>query len=140
MKHYCKVKIISRRTKCGILAPCYVGNWRAAKGVTIELHKFWFCHDDQNRCVGGIRKEYAIGRPIVPSLWPVQERTNLTQDEVMTLKKAGFLLSRKAKCHPRNLFGDSSSFPINKPADATAWLTTRNGKNICRPSIFKIST
>jgi hypothetical protein len=55
----------------------------------------------------------------------VQEGTNLTQDEVMTLEKPGFLLSRKAKCYPRNLLGDSSSFPINKPADATAWLSTR---------------
>jgi len=35
-----------RRTKRGILAPYNVGNWSAAKGVTIELHKFWFCHDD----------------------------------------------------------------------------------------------
>jgi len=59
---------------------------------------------------------------------------------VITSEEAGFLLSMNAKCHPRNLFNDSSSFPINKPADATAWLTTQNGKNIRRPSIFKIST
>lgn len=44
-KHYCKAKIILRGTKWGILVPCYVGNWSVAKGATIELHKFWFCHD-----------------------------------------------------------------------------------------------
>jgi hypothetical protein len=39
-------KIISKGIERGIPAPCYVGNWSVAKGATIELHKFWFCHDD----------------------------------------------------------------------------------------------
>jgi hypothetical protein len=51
-KHYCKAIIILRGTKWGILALCYVGNWSVARGVTIELHKLWFCHDDQSCCVG----------------------------------------------------------------------------------------
>ncbi len=37
----------------GIPIPCYVGNWSVCWGATIELHKFWFYHDDHNHFVGG---------------------------------------------------------------------------------------
>jgi hypothetical protein len=47
----------------------------------------------------------------------VQERTNLTQDEVLALEEAGFLLSKKLKCHPKNLFGDDAFLFTNKLAD-----------------------
>ncbi len=70
-KHYCKAKIISRGMEWGIPAPHYVGNLNVSKDAGIELHKFWFCHDDQSRCVEGFGRKYAIGRPIVPSLWHV---------------------------------------------------------------------
>jgi hypothetical protein len=52
----------------------------------------------------------------VPSLWPVQEGIDLTQDEVKTLEEIGFLLSEKSKCHPRNLFSDDASILVNKLA------------------------
>ncbi len=48
----------------------------------------------------------------------MQERTYLTQDEVLALEEASFLLSKKLKYHPRNLFGDDAFFIINKLADA----------------------
>jgi hypothetical protein len=51
----------------------------------------------------------------MPSLWHVQKRTNLTQDEVTTLEEIGFLLSKKSKCHPKNLFSDDGSILVNKP-------------------------
>jgi hypothetical protein len=41
------------------------------KGVSIELHKFWFCYDDLLHCVGGTSRKYAFDRPVLPSLWPV---------------------------------------------------------------------
>jgi len=50
-KHYGKAKIISKQTNHGTPTPCYVGQWSTTKGVSIELHKFWFCHDDLLRCV-----------------------------------------------------------------------------------------
>ncbi len=52
--HYYKAKITSKRKNCGIHPPYYVGNWSVVKGATIELHKFWFHHDDQNCYVIGI--------------------------------------------------------------------------------------
>jgi len=139
-KHYYKAKIISRGKERGILAPCYVGNWSVSKGVGIELQKFWFCHDDQSHCVKNTKRKYTIRRFIVPSLWHVQEGTNLTQDEMITLKDASFFFSEKPKCHPRILFNDDASHPTNKLTDANNSPKTQNEKNICRASIFKIST
>jgi hypothetical protein len=42
IKHYCKAKIISKQIDHGIFALCYVGYWFTTKGLSIELHKFWF--------------------------------------------------------------------------------------------------
>jgi hypothetical protein len=44
----------------------------------------------------------------------MQERNDLTQDEVMTLEKFGFFVSDKLKFHPRNLFGDNAFVHFNK--------------------------
>jgi hypothetical protein len=69
-------------------------------------------------CVGNIERKYAIRRLIVLSLWHVQKQTDLTQDEVTTLEEVGFFLSKKPKCHPKNLFSDDAFLFINKPTDA----------------------
>jgi hypothetical protein len=55
---------------------------------------------------------------MVPSLWPMQEITYLTQDEVTTLEEASFFLFKKPKRHPKNIFSDDAYFHVNKPADA----------------------
>jgi hypothetical protein len=89
--HYCKAKIISKRTNCGIHPPCYVGNWNVVKCATIELHKFWFHHDDQNCYFKGVKRKYAINMSIVPTIWVVQKGINLIQDEVTTFEKTDFL-------------------------------------------------
>ncbi len=115
------MKIILKIIDYGILVPCYVGNWSDARGATIELHKFWFSHDDHNYYVGGKRSKYTIGRPDVLSIWHVQERTYLIQNEVTTLEKASFFLIKKLKCHPRNLFGDDAYVLANKPTNADSW-------------------
>jgi hypothetical protein len=71
-KHSCKAKIISKQTNRGIPIPYYVGYWVVAKGVSIEVHKFWFSHYDFMCCVGGINKKlYALNRLALPSLWHV---------------------------------------------------------------------
>ncbi len=139
-KHYCKAKIISRIIEQGILTPCYVSNWSVARGETIELHKLWFCHDDQSHCVGGIERKYTIDMLVVLSLWHVHEITYLTQYEVMALEEASFILFKKLKCHHRNLFCYDAYFPINKLMDVDSWPKNRNGKNIHYVLVFKIST
>jgi hypothetical protein len=50
--------------------------------------------------------KYAFDRPTLPSLWLVQEGTNLTQIEVVALEEAGFLLSEKPRCPFVNLVGE----------------------------------
>jgi len=42
------------------------------KGVSIELHKFWFCYDDLLHSVKGTSKKYAFDRLALPSLWHMQ--------------------------------------------------------------------
>jgi len=56
----------------------------------------------------------------VPSIWPIQERNDLTQDEVMTLEKSSFLVFKKLKFHPRNLFGDIAFVHFNKRTNVNA--------------------
>jgi hypothetical protein len=123
-KHYYKAKIISKITNHGIFAPWYVGNWSIVRDAVIELHKFWVYHDDHNRCDGGPKRKYVIGRSILPFIWHVQEGNNLTEDEVTTLKEPNFLLFEKLMCNPRNVFGDDAFILVNKLADANAWLKT----------------
>ncbi len=77
-----------------------------------ELHKFWFCHVDPMRCVGGTSMKYAFDRPTLPSLWLVQEGTNLTQFEVVAWEEAGFLLLEKPRCPFVNPVGDNIFAPM----------------------------
>jgi hypothetical protein len=97
-KHYYKAKTISKQTNCGIFIPCHAGYWSAPKGVLIELHKFWFYHDDLNCCVGRINRKYVLDNLTLPSLWLVQVGTYLTQIKVVALEEVGFLLAKKPRC------------------------------------------
>jgi hypothetical protein len=38
---------------------------------------------------------YALDRPIVLVIWPIQVETNLTQDEIKSLEEAKFVLNRR---------------------------------------------
>ncbi len=129
-----------------------------SQGVSIELHKFWFSHDDLMCCVGGTSKEYAFDRPALPSLW-LCNKDKLTQIEMVALEEAGFLLLEKLRyslvnkvgddifafinqpsaCALQNLFSDGISVHVYKPLDPDAWCKSRNGKKICRLSMFKLS-
>jgi hypothetical protein len=149
-KQYYKAKIIYKQTNCGILASCYVGYWFATQGVLIELHKFWFCHDDLMCCVGGTNMKYAFDRPTLPSIWHVQVGTNLIQIEVVALEEAGSLLLEELRCLVVNqvgddifafmnhlfaralwnLFGDGTFAHAYKPLDLDVWPKSRNGKKI----------
>jgi hypothetical protein len=61
---------------------------------SLEHHKHWFCPNDLKCCVGGTIKKIAIVGLIIPTIWPIQEDTNLTQKEVTILEKAGFSFDR----------------------------------------------
>jgi hypothetical protein len=71
-----KPKSFQKKTSHGIHVLCYVGYWFTTKGVSIELYKFWFCHNDLLRCMGRTSRKYAFDRPILLSLWLVQTWTN----------------------------------------------------------------
>jgi hypothetical protein len=75
MKH-CDTRIITRRTICGIPNPCYDGLQSNLKGSALICHKFWFCVNDLT-CAGRIERKYCVDRPLVPSTWLMQVRTNL---------------------------------------------------------------
>jgi hypothetical protein len=66
----------------------------ATKGVSIDLHEFWFYYDDLLHCVGETSRKYAFDRPILPSLWHVQAWTNLTQIEVVPFEELVFCYQR----------------------------------------------
>jgi hypothetical protein len=117
IKHYCKAKIISKQIDYGIHVPCYVGYWSPAQGVSIELHKFWFCHDDLMHCVGRTSSKYALNRPTLPSLWLMQERIDLTQIEVVALEEASFLLLKKPICPFVNPIGDDIFALMKQPPE-----------------------
>jgi len=111
------------------------------------------------RCVGGTSRKYALDSSTLPSLWHVQERTYLIQIEVVALEEASFLFSEKPRCPfvnpvgddistfvkqppgcaPWNLFGNGTFTLVYKPLDLDVWPKSRNGKNICRLGILKLS-
>jgi hypothetical protein len=45
----------------------------------------WFFLDDLSHCVDGTSQKYAIVKPSVLTIWPIQEGSDLTQKEVTTL-------------------------------------------------------
>ncbi len=44
--------------------------------------------------MGGTIRKFAIVRHVVLTIWPIQEGTNLTQNEATTLKEVGFSFDR----------------------------------------------
>jgi hypothetical protein len=84
MKH-CNAIINTKRTIHGIPIPCYDGLWFDLKESPPIHHKFWFCVNDLICRVGGTGKKYYVDKSFVPSTWPMQVGTNLTQFKVTTL-------------------------------------------------------
>ncbi len=87
MKH-CDAIIIAKKIVCGIPSPYYDGLWSNLKRFAPICHKFQFFVDDLIQCARGIGRKYCVDRPLVPSMWPVQIETDLTQFEVTTLEEA----------------------------------------------------
>jgi hypothetical protein len=66
---------------------------------------------------GGTKCKYVVERPVVPSIWPMQEGTNLSQDEVKFPKQVGFVFNKWQLIFPQNIFSEKSSIPINQPTN-----------------------
>jgi hypothetical protein len=71
--------------------------------------------------------------------WPIQAKTNLTQDEIKSLEEAWFVQNKQQLIFPWSLFGGESSIPINKLVDEMSWPTSCNGKAIRCIMPFKMS-
>jgi hypothetical protein len=61
--------------------------------------------------MGGSRRKYAVDRLLMFTLWPIQEGTNLIQDEVTRLEEASFIFCEQCRCFLSNLFGNESFVP-----------------------------
>jgi hypothetical protein len=48
--------------------------------------------------VGRIIRKYALDRPTLPSLWPMEARIDFNQIDVVASDEAGFLLLEKLRC------------------------------------------
>jgi hypothetical protein len=70
-----------------------------------------------NCCVGGTKRKYALNIPVVPKIWPIQAKTNPTQDEIKSLEEARFVLNKQQPIFLQSLFGRESSNPINRLVD-----------------------
>jgi hypothetical protein len=53
-------------------------------------------------------QKYVVAKPLVPTIWLIQEGTNLIQKEVTTLEEARFSFYYN---HAQSLFGSQSSSP-----------------------------
>jgi hypothetical protein len=72
--------------------------------------------------VEGSGRKHVADRPLVLVVWLVQEGTNLTQDEVMTMEEVDFVLNcKQLKCPPHNLFGDDNFIHLHQPLDVDSW-------------------
>jgi hypothetical protein len=52
IRPYYTTRIITKLTTIGVPAPTYLGLLSQFRGVPFKLHKFWFCANDINHCVG----------------------------------------------------------------------------------------
>jgi hypothetical protein len=108
----------------------------------------WFCSDDLSHYVHAITWKYAIIRPSIPIVWPIQEDIDLIQKEVTTLKEMGFPYNYS---HVQSLFASQSSnsnishvlvmnvHNIVRSTNASCWPTTHGDKKVKQRPIFKIT-
>ncbi len=99
-------------------------------------------------CVGGTTQKYAVARPLVLTIWLIQEGTNLIQKKVITLEEVGFSFDHNCV---QSLFGSQLSSPssshvvcmsahnIVRSANVPCRPTIHGGKKVRWPSVFKIT-
>jgi hypothetical protein len=105
MAFKCKACINLYKLVNGIPTPCYLGFLVEYHNWSPEHHKHWFTLDDLSHCVGGTIQKIAVTRLIVPTAWPIQEGTNLTQKKVTILEKAWVSFDCLCRNNIWSLFG-----------------------------------
>ncbi len=68
-----------------------------------------------SHCIGGTLWKFAIVRLVVPTLWPIQKGTKLTQFELTILEEVRFSFNHLRKTNAQNWFGSQSSCSNNSP-------------------------
>jgi hypothetical protein len=87
--------------------------------------------------------KFIVVRLVVPTIWPIQEGSNLTQNELITLEDARFSFDHLRRSNARSLFGSQSSCSSNshvfaivscpsfvRPSYASCQPTTCGGKKV----------
>jgi len=119
----CTTRIITKSTSISVPTPTCSSLSSQFLGAPFNLHKFWFCADDMNCYMGGTKHRYVMDRPVVTLIWHVQKGTNLSHNDVKTLKEASFVFN-KQPILPWSLFAKENFIPINRcsvVAQNTKW-------------------
>jgi hypothetical protein len=84
-------------------------------------------------------------------VWPIQHGVNLAQKEVSSLEEVGSMFDLEHCTNPPSLFRGEPSISSNfqvfskcrsdiiRLVDASNWPTSRCGKRVKRPSMFKLT-
>jgi hypothetical protein len=93
--------------------------------------------------INGTLQKIAIVRHVVPTIRPIKEGTNLTQNELTILEEVGFSFDHLRESNIQSLFGSYYSCSSNyhvpiavscpslvRPFDTSCWPTTRGGKKM----------
>ncbi len=107
----------------------------------------WFCFNDLSHCVDGTTRKYIVDRPLMPTIWLIQEGIDLTQKGVITFEEMGFSFDYN---RVQSLFDSQPSSPSNlhvacmsihnivRPTNASCWPIIHDRKKVKQPSVFKI--
>ena len=105
----------------------------------LDARDLFFCSDDIERCVKGIKDNWVVSVPNVPEVWPVKLGTNLTCKEILSLENAGCRLPQRKEMTPSKLFQDhplhldlasyiTHAYPDDFPTRRSGKLIRRNKK------------
>jgi hypothetical protein len=86
-KHSCVVRLIANLTSIGVLTPTYSRLSSQFLNAPLKLHKFLFCANDMNHCVGGTKCKYALDRLAISKIWLIQVKTISPKIKSNLLKK-----------------------------------------------------
>jgi hypothetical protein len=68
------------------------------------IHQHCFYVDDIYRCVMGMKQPKNIYKPLVPLVWHVILKTNLTHEKIVVLEDTKFSLVERIDLFPHQLF------------------------------------
>jgi len=111
-KKLCVAKIVQDNK--GTTTQTYIGNINNYKKNMIEVMQFFFCNDDIERCIKGLKQKWVLSKPEVPNISPKKYGTSLTQKEMIDLQNGKFHLLEHIEISLKRLFGNHK-LPPNIP-------------------------